>query len=98
MLKIIVVIVLGETHIGILSDGTVTICCLDHNGLSDLGNVFNNSLDDILGSEKFLAIEKHFKIENWFFPYARVVLIDIDLINNINPDRKIFIAEAIIPR
>lgn len=61
----------GKTHIGILSDGTVTICCLDHNGLSDLGNVFNNSLDDILGSEKFLAIREAFQNRKLVLPLCK---------------------------
>lgn len=38
-------------HIGILSDGTVVPCCLDSNGVINLGNIFNNNLNEILNSE-----------------------------------------------
>ena len=38
-------------HIGILVDGTVVPCCLDANGIIDLGNIFKESLDDILNKQ-----------------------------------------------
>ncbi len=37
---------------GILSDGTVVPCCLDHDGVLALGNIFRESLDEILSSER----------------------------------------------
>lgn len=37
-----------ETHIGILSDGTVVPCCLDSEGEILLGNIYSESLEDIL--------------------------------------------------
>lgn len=37
-------------HIGVLVDGTVVPCCLDGDGIISLGNIFNQSLDDILTS------------------------------------------------
>ena len=40
-----------KTHIGILSDGTVIPCCLDANGIINLGNIFKESLDDILNKQ-----------------------------------------------
>ena len=39
-------------HIGILVDGTVVPCCLDSNGVINLGNIFESSLDDIISSER----------------------------------------------
>lgn len=51
----------GKTHIGILSDGTVTICCLDSEGYSNLGNIFNNTLEDILSSDKYQNTIKKFQ-------------------------------------
>ena len=39
-------------HIGILVDGTVVPCCLDSNGVINLGNIFENSLDDIINSDR----------------------------------------------
>lgn len=41
---------------GILSDGTVVPCCLDHDGLLALGNVFSSPLADILASPRARAI------------------------------------------
>lgn len=43
----------GKSHIGILANGEVTICCLDAKGDSRLGNVFETPLDEILGSERY---------------------------------------------
>ncbi len=37
---------------GVLSDGTVVPCCLDHDGTLALGNIFEKSLDEILSSER----------------------------------------------
>ena len=49
-----------KTHIAILSNGTVTICCLDSNGIINLGNIFKNSLDEILNNPLFKEINKGF--------------------------------------
>ena len=50
----------GKTHLAILNDGTVSICCLDSEGASNLGNIFKQSLEDILTSEKYLNIMQGF--------------------------------------
>ena len=50
----------GKTHLAILNDGTVTICCLDGEGLSNLGNIFEISLEEIINSEKYKNIIKGF--------------------------------------
>ena len=39
-------------HFGILSDGTVIPCCLDREGVINLGNVFERPLTEILESER----------------------------------------------
>jgi len=39
-------------HIGILSDGSVVPCCLDSKGIINLGNIFSDSLLDILNSDR----------------------------------------------
>ena len=44
-------------HIGILCDGTVVPCCLDSNGVINLGNIFNDNLSDILNSERAKSIK-----------------------------------------
>lgn len=50
----------GKTHLAILNDGTVSICCLDSEGASNLGNIFNDTLGDILATEKYQNIMKGF--------------------------------------
>lgn len=50
-----------KSHIAILSDGNVTICCLDSNGIIRLGNIFKESLSDILDSKLFKDINSGFK-------------------------------------
>jgi radical SAM protein with 4Fe4S-binding SPASM domain len=47
-------------HIGIHADGTVVPCCLDKNGAINLGNVKEQSLNDILNSERFLKMRDGF--------------------------------------
>ena len=43
-------------QIGVLCDGTVVPCCLDHNGDLALGNLFTEELDDILAKPRAKAI------------------------------------------
>ncbi len=43
-------------QIGILCDGTVVPCCLDADGSIPLGNIFEQTLDEILDSERAKAI------------------------------------------
>lgn len=50
----------GKSHLAILSDGTVCICCLDGEGISNLGNIFTDSMEDILDSDKYKNIIKGF--------------------------------------
>lgn len=51
---------LGD-HIGILADGTVVPCCLDHDGELALGNVFKAPLGSILECERAVSIRKGFE-------------------------------------
>lgn len=51
---------LGD-HFGILSDGTVVPCCLDSDGIVNLGNVFREELTDILASPRAKAISDGFR-------------------------------------
>ena len=39
-------------QIGVLCDGTVVPCCLDHNGDIPLGNLFESELDEIMSTER----------------------------------------------
>ncbi len=43
-------------QLGILADGTVVPCCLDHEGDIALGNLFSQSLTDILASPRAVAL------------------------------------------
>lgn len=47
-------------HIGIHADGTVVPCCLDQKGAINLGNVREQSLGEILNSERFLKMRDGF--------------------------------------
>ena len=47
-------------HFGILSDGTVVPCCLDHEGDISLGNVFEQDIKEILSGEKACTIKNGF--------------------------------------
>lgn len=47
-------------QIGVLCDGTVVPCCLDHEGDIALGNLFESSLEDILEGPRAKAIYEGF--------------------------------------
>ena len=47
-------------HVGILVDGTAVPCCLDSEGIINLGNVYKNDLNDIISSDLFKQINKGF--------------------------------------
>ena len=44
-------------HIAILSDGTIVPCCLDGTGCINLGNIFSDSLEDVINSHKFVTMK-----------------------------------------
>lgn len=48
-------------QIGVLCDGTVVPCCLDHEGNLALGNLFEQSLEDILETPRAKAIYQGFR-------------------------------------
>lgn len=50
-----------KDQFGILSDGTVVPCCLDSDGVINLGNIFETDISDILNSERAKAIVQGFK-------------------------------------
>ena len=50
-----------QDHFGILSDGTVVPCCLDSDGVIDLGNVFRQELTEILNSPRAKAMAEGFR-------------------------------------
>ena len=48
-------------HIGILVDGTIVPCCLDSEGIINLGNIYKNDLNDIINSGLFYEMKKGFQ-------------------------------------
>ena len=51
-------------HIGVLCDGTVVPCCLDHDGDIPLGNLFTQDLEEILSTERAKGIFEGFQTGN----------------------------------
>ena len=51
-----------KDQFGILSDGTVVPCCLDSNGVINLGNIFNEDIGEILNSNRAKSIIECFKV------------------------------------
>ncbi len=50
-----------KTQLAILVDGTVVPCCLDSKGSIPLGNIYKNSLEEIMNSERFINLKKSFQ-------------------------------------
>ncbi len=50
-----------KTHIAILVDGTVVPCCLDAEGIINLGNIYNQSLDEIINSTRYQNLQQSFQ-------------------------------------
>lgn len=48
-------------QIGVLSDGSLVPCCLDHDGDVVLGNLFHQSLEEILASPRAQALVEGFR-------------------------------------
>ena len=47
-------------QLGVLADGTVVPCCLDHEGDIPLGNLFTQPLDEILNTPRAIALREGF--------------------------------------
>ena len=50
-----------KTHIAILVDGTVVPCCLDSNASVPLGNIYDNTLEEIINNERYKNLQKSFQ-------------------------------------
>ena len=61
-------------HFAILYNGEVTLCCIDYNGKTAIGNVNRSSLKDILFGEKLGAIMNGFKKFKPVHPYCKFCL------------------------
>ncbi len=58
-------------QIGVLCDGTVVPCCLDHNGDIPLGNLFHSSLNEIMSTERARRIYEGFSARRAMEPLCR---------------------------
>lgn len=50
-----------KDQFGILSDGTVVPCCLDSEGIINLGNIFHDDINNILNSKRAVDMVNGFK-------------------------------------
>lgn len=58
-------------QIGVLADGTVVPCCLDHEGDIALGNLFDSTIDDIMSTERAQMIYNGFSARKAQEPLCR---------------------------
>lgn len=58
-------------HIAILSDGTITACCLDASGRIDFGNIFNTNIEDVMKSTLFKEMLDGFKNNKRIHPLCK---------------------------
>ena len=58
-------------QVGVLWDGTVVPCCLDHEGDISLGNLFRESMEEILASPRAKALYNGFSNRNAVEPLCR---------------------------
>lgn len=59
------------TNVGILNSGEVTICCVDYDGETSLGNIHKNSLGEILSAGRAGKILDGFSKMNVVDPYCQ---------------------------
>jgi len=50
-----------KDHIGILVDGTIIPCCLDSEGIINLGNIHSDNLEDVLKSKRVINMINNFE-------------------------------------
>lgn len=60
-----------RNQIGVLADGRVVPCCLDHDGDMALGSLFDNTLEEILASDRARAIYDGFSRHEAVEPLCR---------------------------
>lgn len=49
-----------KDQLAILSDGTIVPCCLDSEGVINLGNIYNSSVEEIVSSKRFKEMKEAF--------------------------------------
>ena len=50
-----------KDQLAILVDGTIVPCCLDSNGVIKLGNIYENTLEEVINSNRFQDMVKGFQ-------------------------------------
>lgn len=60
-----------KSHIAILSNGTVVPCCLDSEGQINLGNIFTQTLDEILADKLAKSIKEGFQKHQAIHPLCK---------------------------
>ena len=60
-----------RSHIAILSNGIITPCCLDSEGLINLGNIFKDSIEDVLNNEMYKEIKLGFQNNKVIHPLCQ---------------------------
>ena len=60
-----------KDQIAILADGAVVPCCLDSEGEISLGNIFDNTLDEILSSERAKNMKRGFEERRLIEPLCK---------------------------
>jgi radical SAM protein with 4Fe4S-binding SPASM domain len=60
-----------RSMLGILSDGTLVPCCLDHDGAISLGNVFITPVAELIKSERFITIQSGFNQKQITEPFCQ---------------------------
>lgn len=61
----------GKSHIAILANGDVVMCCLDSSGNTKFGNVFENDLQVILESSEYNNALKEFRNNKCYFDLCK---------------------------
>ena len=61
-------------EVGVLVDGSVTLCCVDYDGGTTLGNLHTDSLASILSSEQACRVRDGFKRLQVVHPYCQKCL------------------------
>lgn len=54
----------AKKQLAILVDGTIVPCCLDNDGIINLGNIFDNSMEEVLNSKRYKDIVEGFNNNN----------------------------------
>ena len=61
----------AKKQIAILIDGSVVSCCLDHNGNTKIGNIFEEPFDTILNSQLFKNVVRGFCDKKPYFEICK---------------------------